>query len=438
MKDSLTYIQYGAYFLQLMIFGSFFQRCLCARFKPRVSFLLYLLLSSIGTFYFLGLLAAYSFLRFAVVTAILFFAVCICYKDSWTWKLFVVFSIIVLGLLGEFAFSVLHFLVFKYEFPITQNTFIYIVWSMLSLGWLLLCATVAGIFIQKKIRPLRSSLTTKKILVFLLCPASQAVFIVYCIFCVVFNPRIPYSFVFSGLSFFVILEIILYLFVVKTSQTCMLQLQLAEAKFTAAIQAEEYQSVLEIDRKVSRYRHDQKNQLLALRSILRSEDSSSFQSALEFLDEMISAVPEESQVFCPNNVVNAILRVKKSECESHSIVLQHTLLIPAQLPIRNIDLCSVFSNVLDNAIRACTVLPPAQRVIELCASIDCGILFIRAENPLPKAAVPKGKGLGTLILKQIAQTYNGEFLVEKTDTVFRVLMALPLDCTESSYSCQNQ
>jgi len=55
-----------------------------------------------------------------------------------------------------------------------------------------------------------------------------------------------------------------------------------------------------------------------------------------------------------------------------------------------IDLCSLFSNLLDNAIRACTQLPPEQtRRIRLTVGMQGDDMLVRCDNPATKGLGPR-------------------------------------------------
>ena len=91
-----------------------------------------------------------------------------------------------------------------------------------------------------------------------------------------------------------------------------------------------------------------------------------------------------------------------------------------------LDLCSMFSNLLDNAIRACEELPEDKRIIDLSARNQGDYLLIRCDNPALEhpGNQPQGTGYGKKILRDIAERYHGEFQTSFADGVFTARLIL--------------
>lgn len=62
--------------------------------------------------------------------------------------------------------------------------------------------------------------------------------------------------------------------------------------------------------------------------------------------------PEE---YCQNRVVNAVMSEKAKQCRKKNIELDAELMVPAALRMDALQICSLFSNLMDNAIEAVTI-----------------------------------------------------------------------------------
>lgn len=151
----------------------------------------------------------------------------------------------------------------------------------------------------------------------------------------------------------------------------------------------------------------------------------------EDLMEQISATKEYP--FCPNSVINAVLTNKRHLCHQKNISFKAEISFQDCSSINKIHLCSVFSNLLDNAIHACETLPEVSpRSVTVSAKQHGDYLHIKVLNtslpPVDRAPSP-GHGYGQKILTDIASLYHGEFFTEFTDGIYKAAVSLQLSQT---------
>lgn len=95
------------------------------------------------------------------------------------------------------------------------------------------------------------------------------------------------------------------------------------------------------------------------------------------------------------------------------------------------DLCSIFSNLLDNAVHA-AALAPAAKIVVVRAWLKAGYCMVKVKNTYGTADVPdrekntEHQGIGLFILRSVAAKYDGELTIEKTDSVFEAVVRLRL------------
>ncbi len=186
-------------------------------------------------------------------------------------------------------------------------------------------------------------------------------------------------------------------------------------------------------------RHEARNQLQIARSLLSSPEVEDKQAAVELLD-FFSQSNESSDFikYCDNSVVNAILTVKKSVALNNGINFEISAALPEKLKIEKIDLCSVFCNLIDNAIEACTGIENngPQKHIGIKTKVISGYLVLKINNNKQNpVAVDEdgviltgkktdGHGLGLQIVDKIVRKYDGDILVDYNTESFTVTLKM--------------
>ena len=192
-----------------------------------------------------------------------------------------------------------------------------------------------------------------------------------------------------------------------------------------------YNTTNERIEEIGQIRHDLNIQLqnvyLTFIEGKREEDVVGLLNNLEKQIEKITPI-----YFCANSIVNAVLFDKYQICQKEGIELQTEINIPEEISIMEIDLCSVFANLLDNSIHAaaeCT----ERKSISLKAYLRSGYCVIKVDNTMNPMMDYKKKriekdmhGYGLLILNSIAEKYRGEFKYEKMNDHFQAVVKLEM------------
>lgn len=135
--------------------------------------------------------------------------------------------------------------------------------------------------------------------------------------------------------------------------------------------------------------------------------------------------------FCAIPIVNAILTEKQKLCETEGISFQANLLLPDETGIAKLDLCMIFGNLLDNAVRACKEAKANGKTgeITLRSGIAQGYLIIKCENTALENQKNKicGTGYGHKILADMARKYSGDFQTLSEDGWFTAQISLKLE-----------
>ncbi len=125
---------------------------------------------------------------------------------------------------------------------------------------------------------------------------------------------------------------------------------------------------------------------------------------------------------CENVIADIILKEKVKECENSKIDFKVNAMIPEQMNIEDYHLCSLLTNLLDNAVEACMDLSEQQRHIEFYASVQAAYFVIHLENSTRESYVKRprrlGHGWGTEIVRDIVDRYGGHVRNEFRDGRF--------------------
>lgn len=207
-----------------------------------------------------------------------------------------------------------------------------------------------------------------------------------------------------------------------------LKLRLKETEQLMEIEKRYYQTIRERQEEISKICHDFNNHLTTALQIARSEKSVKSEELLEQLRETVEESTE--QTWCENAVINAVLTEKYHLCERKNIVFDARVVVKEDVSIDALHLCSVFCNLLDNAIGAAEESGMDKRFVSIRAYLKDKYMYIKAENTSKKQAVkvPKeGHGYGLQIIKRIVNQYNGKYQAEWKDDVYSALVVLELE-----------
>jgi sensor histidine kinase regulating citrate/malate metabolism len=185
---------------------------------------------------------------------------------------------------------------------------------------------------------------------------------------------------------------------------------------------------------VNRKYHDLKHQI----AVLRAEQDP--QRRLDFLDGMEEEIRTyEAQNKTGNSVLDTLLTGKSLYCARHGVELT-CVADGAQLDFMDVmDICSIFGNILDNAIEYALTLPDKRkRLIHLAVYAKKDFLVIQCENycekqpefqdGLPVSTKGDGAyhGYGVKSIRYAAEKYGGTMTIHNRDRWFELNIVIPI------------
>lgn len=189
-----------------------------------------------------------------------------------------------------------------------------------------------------------------------------------------------------------------------------------------------YETLLKNTQEIRSLRHDMQSHVNALSYFSKEKDWEKLQAYIEEVNENAQKVKPYT-VNVNHGFINAIL--EDSLSKEPEIAFSCDGKIPADIQIDDYDLCTIFSNLIRNAVEACNRLSEdAKKWIHLDLYMLQDNLYIRMENPVmseinvqklegsTSKEDKKNHGFGIYNLKNAVEKYQGEVSFDCEDQKF--------------------
>ncbi|ELC8443896.1 GHKL domain-containing protein [Clostridium perfringens] len=142
--------------------------------------------------------------------------------------------------------------------------------------------------------------------------------------------------------------------------------------------------------------HDMNNHMSVIKYFLENED---YKSMEEYVNSLSNRVPSnKDKKICGNKIVNAICVEKADICKEKNINISFDIAIEKELNIDIVDICTVFGNLIDNAIEACDK-NLGEKFIKVSSRVYLNKLHVKVINSKENKV----------------KKYNGKFISSKDD-----------------------
>ena len=196
-----------------------------------------------------------------------------------------------------------------------------------------------------------------------------------------------------------------------------------------------YQQLLDQYQDKSTFLHDTKNHMNVIRELAEEGE---VQKIIEYIEQNYYIFHnKDKMVWTDHQMLNLILNMKCQEAAEEQISMAIDCKDVESLNISPEDLCSLFTNLLDNAIEANKRREEGEeRWISLSCKRHGSMLVIHAENPVSQIADTKNgalksikkdekwHGFGLLIMQKIVNKYDGYMEYEVKDGRFIMIQYL--------------
>ena len=184
--------------------------------------------------------------------------------------------------------------------------------------------------------------------------------------------------------------------------------------------------------KLIRIKHDIKNELQIAYAMMDKDKKVSTKILNELNDKL-----EDIKIinFSKNAILNTILTLKKMEIKNSGINLEIEIDKTVDFNMEEIDICDLFSNILDNSIEATKKYNCENRFIKFCIAKKNDYIIIKCENTykgvlkknsygnyITTKQEEKQHGYGINIIKNIVDKYNGEINFITKNNIFKIVI----------------
>jgi len=187
-----------------------------------------------------------------------------------------------------------------------------------------------------------------------------------------------------------------------------------------------------------RFRHDIKNHLASLKALI---DSGNYERASEYAGILLGRldkISEDAKTYSDSVIADAVFSSLATKCADDGVDFEASCIFDG-LKISDVELCTVLSNLADNAYEAVLKAPVGKRFIRFSVSRREKWFIILEENSFDGTIVrsdgdfhstkadPDLHGYGLKNIKAVAESHGGKVEVEidEKEQMFYISVIFP-------------
>ncbi len=234
----------------------------------------------------------------------------------------------------------------------------------------------------------------------------------------------------SGILVFLIADGVLFYELICGRKKEEIQKEIEEVSYLQEIECIRHEMFAEKEQELLHLKQIFDDQLENIRKRIANGEVEAAKVEMDHFQKSLDETrPEE---YCQNRVVNAVMSEKAKQCRKRNIELDAELMVPAALRMDALQICSLFSNLMDNAIEAVTIENTKEcRWIRVNTEVKNAYLCIKISNPAaPSHVVRKkrdGHGYGTKIIQDIVKQYDGVYKTEYRQRVYTATLGIKIN-----------
>ncbi len=193
-----------------------------------------------------------------------------------------------------------------------------------------------------------------------------------------------------------------------------------------SMQQARYDSLQAAIEQTRQSRHDMRHHFHILQGFAAQEN---WERLASYLDEVQGSIPGSKLGLCENTAVDSVAGYFAMRYKECGIPVTFALDLPPQLPAPETDLCSVLSNLLENAMEAGMKTAPERRRAKVAAHLHSGhMVLLSVENTYDGKVREKdgvflsskrpGEGVGLQAVRHSAEKNGGYVRFHYGDGVF--------------------
>lgn len=195
-----------------------------------------------------------------------------------------------------------------------------------------------------------------------------------------------------------------------------------------------YKDLELLDKEIRKFRHDIKNHFICIQSLLQNGNEEGLQQYFEDLQQSIVPTVQEKIYFSGNDIVDAILHHDLPHNCHKEVSVSIYGNLPAIKTVSAMDLCTLFSNLLSNAIASanqCIGITQPQIIIHFSSGRT--YFSITIENSLSSHALntkhkkkDRNHGHGIPKISNVIEKYDGRIEQKIIQELIMITVYLPI------------
>ena len=195
-----------------------------------------------------------------------------------------------------------------------------------------------------------------------------------------------------------------------------------------------YEEIKNIYLNMRGWKHDYHNHIQVMKAYIAMEQNNELKEYISKLECDLNSV--DMLVKSGNIMMDAILNSKISIMLKHHIKVDAKVVLPEVLAIKDIDMCVMVSNLLENAIEACLNITIANRFIRIYAEVFGSQFYLSIQNSAEEElnfnqknyiSTKRGEhGLGMKRVQYIVDKHSGFLNLQNEPGIFASEVTIPL------------
>lgn len=231
---------------------------------------------------------------------------------------------------------------------------------------------------------------------------------------------------------FIVLDMYMMYVLHKISQTRETENKIALMQQQENLQMQMY---LELQNKYNQSRsvaHDMNRHIRALQTLIKNTSEERAEQYILDLNESVSRL--QPTIKNQNAMLAIVLNILSEHCEKNKIELNLEIEDFSLDFMSDIDITTIFSNVFDNAVEACSKVSQENRKIRITLKKKLGLMLLRMVNTcesvdrLQNKTVDINKihvGIGLSNVKKTVEKYGGALDIHKADDKYEIAITIP-------------
>ena len=235
------------------------------------------------------------------------------------------------------------------------------------------------------------------------------------------------------LVLFLFFALVLYVYTLGTTQEQ--NQRLSEENIIQQMELKQYEQVVSSVEELRSVKHDMQNHMTVISAMLHEKQ---YEKACSYIDTYADKLNQTHRIIS----IDGIVTNKLSYAHAQHIKTTHSIFLPKDILIDDIQLCTLIGNLFDNAIEACMkIKEPDKRYIDFqIKPFNCMMSIYMENSCIGDYVIDKnGKlktskqtniinhGIGLKRIKEIVERANGFVTLNPSNDKFEVIIQLPTE-----------